>query len=240
MPKSLEQSIQLHREHISQAIDAASNWRLKNNRGRELFCLGDALHNSLCVAVSHYEIQSGIEYLKTEFKPMVFDRTVELISDLHINASEPLDKISAALDVFKLALIVHAAWLLDLFAEAGELASIFTDERQKRFYRSSNLWHDYVHGLAAVAHAGQFTPKQKKYKGYERHLATYLQLMADICNGNDLSSAVAVVNQSFSQRNGDKRLIGDGLDGDGTFPVKWDFRKHSLLLAGERNIANAA
>jgi hypothetical protein len=34
-------------------------------------------------------------------------------------------------------------------------------------------------------------------------------------------------------------LIGDGLDGDGMFPVKWDFRKHSLLLAAARNAANA-
>jgi hypothetical protein len=240
MPKSLEQSIQLHRNWAIQAIDAASDWRLKKNRGRELFCLGDALQNSLCVAVLQYDTpQSGIEYLKTEFKSIIFDHTLELIRELHIKASDPQDDIGA-LGVFKLALTVHAAWLLDLFAEAEELTSIYTDERQKRFYQSGTLWGDYVHGLAAVAHGKQFTQRQKKYKGYERHWAVYLQLMADICAGNNLSSAITEVDQSFSQRNRDKRLTNEGLDGDGTFPVKWDFRKHSLLLAAEHNTINAA
>jgi hypothetical protein len=62
--------------------------------------------------------------------------------------------------------------------------------------------------------------------------------MADICAGNDLSSSVSVIDKSFSQRNRDKRLISNGLDGDGTFPVKWDFRKHSLLLAANHSAAN--
>jgi hypothetical protein len=101
------------------------------------------------------------------------------------------------------------------------------------------LWRDYSRGVAAVARARQFAPRQKKYNGYDRHWATYLQLMADICAGNDLSSSIALVDQSFAQRNSDKRLIGDGLDGDGMFPVKWDFRKHSLLPAAEHNAANA-
>lgn len=238
MPISLDESIQLHREHAKQAIEASRNWRFKNNRGRELFCLGNALQNSLCVAVSHYETpQFGIEYLQTEFRPLIFERTLELIRELHVNPSEALDNISAALDVFKFALIIHSVWLLDLFPESRELASVFTDKRQKRHYQSSTLWRDYVNGLAAVAHGGQFTPQQKKYNGYDRHWATYLQLMADICAGNNLSSALMTVDQSFSQRNRDKRLIGDGLDGDGTFPVKWDFRKHSLLLAAEHNEA---
>ena len=35
--------------------------------------------------------------------------------------------------------------------------------------------------------------------------------------------------ESFTQRDHDKRLIGDGLDGDGVAPVNWDFRKKSLL-----------
>jgi hypothetical protein len=62
-------------------------------------------------------------------------------------------------------------------------------------------------------------------------------MMADICAGNDVSAAITKVDQSFSQRNHDKRLISDGLDGDGTFPVKWDFRKHSLLQAAKHNAA---
>lgn len=131
---SLEQSIQLHREQIAQAIDAASDWRSKSDWGSELFCLYNALRDSLCVAVSHYETpQSGIEYLKTECKPMVFDRAVELIRALHINHSVSSGTYRAP-GLFQLVLTVHTAWLLNLYAEAEELTSACDDERQIRFY----------------------------------------------------------------------------------------------------------
>jgi hypothetical protein len=47
-------------------------------------------------------------------------------------------------------------------------------------------------------------------KGYARNWATHLQLMADICAGNDLSPAISLVDRSFSQRNRDKRLTAQG------------------------------
>jgi hypothetical protein len=76
MAKSLEQNIQLHLDHIVMSVDAASSWRSKNDPGAELFCLHNALKDSLCVAVSDYDTpQSGIEYLKTEIKPKIFVTT---------------------------------------------------------------------------------------------------------------------------------------------------------------------
>jgi hypothetical protein len=159
-----------------------------------------------------------------------------LIHEFHINGSISPKTLHAPV-LSSLALTVHTAWLLELFAEAKELASVCEDKNQTRFYQSDTLWRDYARGLAAVACGKQFTPQNKKYTGYDRHWATYLQMMADICAGNDVSAAITKVDQSFSQRNHDKRLISDGLDGDGTFPVKWDFRKHSLLQAAKHNAA---
>jgi len=238
MPKTIEQSIQLHREWVAETLDAARRWKSQNNRGQELFCLYHALQNSLCVAVSDYETpELGIEYLKSEFKPKVFNRTLELIRQLQSDGDIRSENIGSP-GIFKLVLTVHSAWLLDLYAEAKEIASICDDKEQMRFYQRGGLWSDYAQGITAVAFRRQFTPKQKKYKGYDRHYAVYLQLMADICIGNELSSAITAVDQSFSQRNRDKRLINEGLDGDGTFPVKWDFRKHSLLLAAGHNSTN--
>lgn len=219
------------------SLDAASNWQSRNDPGAELSCLYNALKDSLCVAVSDYDTpQAGIEYLETEIKSKVLDRAFELIREFHINRSIPPQTLHAP-GLFSLVLTVHAAWLLELFAEAKELSSVCEDKSQIRFYQSDSLWRDYARGLAAVAHAKQFTPQNKKYVGYDRHWATYLQLMTDICAGNDVSAAIATVEQSFSQRNRDKRLINDGLDGDGTFPVKWDFRKHSLIQAAKHNAA---
>lgn len=237
MPKSLEQNIQHHREQIVMSLDAASNWRSKNDSGAELSCLYSALKDSLCVAVSDYDNpQTGIEYLKTEIKPIIFARTFELIREFHINGSISPQTLHAP-GLSSLALTVHAAWILDLFAEAKELASVCEDKNQICFYQSDALWRDYARGLAAVAHSRQFEPQNKKYTGYDRHWATYLQLMANICVGNDVSAAIATIDQSFSQRNRDKRLINDGLDGDGTFPVRWDFRKHSLMQVAKYNTA---
>jgi hypothetical protein len=239
MPMSLEQSIQFFREQITQDLDAARRWKSQNNRGQELFCLYYALQHSLCVAVSGYETpQSGIEYLKTEFKPRIFDQTLELIRELHLKSSIPPQNIGAP-SIFQLVLAVHSAWLLDLYTEAKEIASICDDKEQMRLYQRGGLWSDYAQGITAIAYQRQFMPKQKKYKGYDRHYAVYLQLMGDICTGHDLSSAITAVDQSFLQRNRDKRLTNEGLDGDGTFPVKWDFRKHSFLLATKHNASNA-
>ena len=233
MGMCLKQSIQFFRKQITLDLESAKLWKSQNNRGRELFCLFYALQHSLCVAVSDYETpQLGIEYLKNEFEPMVFDQTLELIRELHFKSAVPLDYIGAP-SIFQLMLAVHSAWLLDLYAEAKEIASICDDKEQVRFHQRGSLWGDYAQGITAVAYRRQFTPKQKKYKGYDRHYAVYLQLMADICAGYDLSSAITLVDQSFSQRNRDKRLTNEGLDGDGTFPVKWDFKKHSLLLAAQ-------
>lgn len=239
MSQTLEQSIQTHREHITRSTDAASNWRTQNNPGWELFCLLNAVKHSICVAVSQFDSpDSAADYLATEFNPAVFDRTCELIRELHINGSGlPVNTPPSGL--FKLVLAVHAAWLLDRYADAKELAAVCANEDQTRFYQSDPLWRDYARGIAAVANGSTFAPTQEDYDGYDRHWAIYLELMAAIASGNDLSSAVAMVDESFTQRNGDKRLIGDGLDGDGTFPVKWDFRKHSLLRAVEHNTANA-
>jgi hypothetical protein len=239
MPMTLEQSIQFSRDQVVLWANGASNWRSQNNSGRELCCLYNALRQSLSVAVSDYDTpQAGIDYLKTEFKPSIFDRTFELIRELHINNSARTENICAQ-GLTELVMTVHAAWLLSLFSEAREIASVCVDEKQMRFYQSDVLWRDYARGISAVAHAGQFTPQEKKYKGYDCHWATYLQLMADICAGINISPAIALVDQSFSQRNRDKRLLGDGLDGDGMFPVKWDFRKHSLLMAAEHNTIDA-
>jgi hypothetical protein len=238
MPKTLKQIIQIHREQIESALGSAFNWHSQNNPDSELFCFYHALQNSLAVAVTAFDTpQTGINYLKTEFKSKIFDRTFELIRELHIKKSVKSDNFRSP-GLYNFILTVHAAWLLNLYTEAKELAAVCDDPEQMRFYQSGTLWNDYARGLAAVAQGRQFAPVQRKYKGYDAHWATYLQLMRAICLGNDLSPAITLVDQSFSKRNTDKRLISDGLDGDGTYPVKWDFRKHSLLLVAQHNAGN--
>jgi hypothetical protein len=126
---------------------------------------------------------------------------------------------------------VHAAWLFDLQATAKELALICDDEERLRYFHMSPFWRDYARGIKSVAHRVAYTPATLKYKGYEKHWALYLDLMAAKCASSELNAACAKIDESFAQRNRDKRVIGDGLDGDGVAPVKWDFRKHSLLCA---------
>jgi hypothetical protein len=231
MAKTLEQRVQLHRDGIKRFIGAADDWRAKKNPGWELFCLFHAVEHALGVAVSAYDSPAGgISYLSVECKKPVFDRTFSLVRELHLAKTTPLDGTPPP-GVTSLILCVHAAWLLDLKLTATELALVCDDEDRLRYFQMSPFWRDYAKGIKSVAHRMPYVPAPLKYKGYEKHWATYLQLMAAMCASNDLTAACAMVDESFAQRNHDKRLIGDGLDGDGAAPVKWDFRKKSLLSA---------
>lgn len=230
MPKTLEQSIQLHRDGIKRFVDAADAWKKKGNSGWELFCIYHAVQDSLCIAVTTYDSPAqGISYLRTEFETAIFERAFGLVRKVHL--LERNDLTSPPASIASLILCVHAAWLLRRYIDAKEMASICADADRLRCFQVHGLWQDYSRGIAAVANGGEFTPRDRKYQGYDKHWATYLHLMADICAAKDLITACKQVDESFVRRNQDKRLISDGLDGDGTFPVKWDFRKHSLLMA---------
>jgi hypothetical protein len=231
MPKTLEESIEIRRQGVKRSLSAAIDWRAKKSSSWELYSLYQAIQHCLSIAVLAYPTEeSGIGYLRAECKTSILDRAFELLRELHIDERASLAD-SPPPGIHSLVLGVHAAWLLDSYKEAKAIASICVNEDRLRFFQSTPFWRDYAKGINAVAQRRPYMPRELKLSGYEKHWATYCVLMSDICSGNDPSTSIALVEESFARRNKDKRVIGDGLDGDGTFPVKWDFRKHSLLKA---------
>ena len=58
----------------------------------------------------------------------------------------------------------------------------------------------------------------------------YISLMVAITSESDPTDAIAAIDDSFDTRNKDKRLTDwEMIDGDGNVPVRWDFRKATLL-----------
>jgi hypothetical protein len=226
---TLEQSIQFHRDEAARFLGAADDWRDKGNAGWELVCLYQAVQQTLSVAVSAFDsASSGIAYL-VDRRAAVFDRTFRLARYVHAIDHAPRDAPPAGIG--SLILCVHSAWLLSADSDARDLAAVCGDVDRLRRFQVFGLWRDFARGIAAVAARAPFAPADRTYKGYDRHWAIYLRLMADICAGNDLGPVCALVDRSFAERNRDKRLVCDAPDGNGVFPVKWDFRKHSLLQA---------
>ncbi|MBM80137.1 MAG: hypothetical protein CMJ78_06035 [Planctomycetaceae bacterium] len=90
MPMTYEESIEFHREQIVGSTDAASDWREQGDLGWELFCLLNAVQDSIAVAVSDYSTaEAASEFLATEFARNVFERTFELIRILYIDSDCP-------------------------------------------------------------------------------------------------------------------------------------------------------
>ena len=60
---------------------------------------------------------------------------------------------------------------------------------------------------------------------------SYLRLIEVECNGRNVDHAVAEIEKQFWLRNSDKTIKDDGyqIEGSGDCPVKWDFRRQSLL-----------
>jgi hypothetical protein len=236
MPQTRAESIQFHRSRAADGIAAADDWGAKGETGWEAFSLLLALPEAVAVAVSEFDSpEAGTDWLRREFHETLIRRTHRVVRDLFAaRDSAPPEMPPPGL--FNLAICVHAEWLVGDFAAARETATMAVDPTFARRFQSSPFWAEYAGGVAAVATGRPIVPtppqqSPRKHRGYDVHWATYLGLMRAICAGADLGPACQEVDLSFARRNRDKRLIGDCLDGDGTFPVKWDFRKHSLLAA---------
>ncbi len=70
-----------------------------------------------------------------------------------------------------------------------------------------------------------------RLRGQEVYWASYLNLIEAANNRRNLDEAISQVNQAFAKRNVDKKIKDDNYEteGSGSHPVKWDYRRDSLL-----------
>ena len=82
----------------------------------------------------------------------------------------------------------------------------------------------------ALLRGQEFHARELKLGGLEKHWIAYVHLIEAACNGDSLDPPLAEIDTLFARRNKDKRIIDwYQIEGSGVQPVKWDFRRHSLL-----------
>jgi hypothetical protein len=231
MPKTPEQKIQLDHDAIRRQMAAADEWRRKGEPGMELVMLFHAGRHHLSIAVRSYDSpDSGAAYLKGAFRT-VFDRAHALLGQLLAGDAALLRPWSPP-GIDSPILFVHSAWMLHLPDAARTIASIFRNKACAAKFQTAPFWSEYARAISCVTTGSSYEPIEVTAKGYDKHMVTYLPLMADICASCDRTPSCVVIDEGFEKRNRDKRLMIDaGPDACGTFPVLWDFRKHSLLNA---------
>jgi hypothetical protein len=70
-----------------------------------------------------------------------------------------------------------------------------------------------------------------RLRGQEIYWIEYLNLIEAASHGRNVEDALDQVEQGFIKRNSDKRITDDNYetDGSGTHPVRWDYRRDSLM-----------
>ena len=126
--------------------------------------------------------------------------------------------------------LAHLAVMLGQRDLACQMLEIANDLQRLKFFPLTKLWKEYAKGFLSLCRGEPFSPADLKLKGYEKYWMPYLALMSAVTNKLDVASACSAIDESFVLRNRDKRLIDwEMIDGDGSHPVQWDFRKFTLL-----------
>ncbi len=135
---------------------------------------------------------------------------------------------------YHLLMLAHIAWLVECDEAARSFVTGSRDPCIQHY--GGEFWKDYATGMDSLVNHRPFEPKQMKLKTWERYLDAYRNFMRAATHGEDISEALKKVDVMFEKRNRDKTLKPDHsqINGDGNFPVYWDFRRESLVRFVDR------
>jgi len=127
---------------------------------------------------------------------------------------------------------IHFGLLMGLAAEPMQkLIAPVASQLVRKYWPLSGIWKGYADALVHFVSGTPQPVEVRKPKGAEKLYVPYIDYMISV--PADREQALAAINNSFERRNRDKRSIDwIGLDGDGTKPVNWDFRLHTLQTVG--------
>lgn len=221
-----------HHDRETQAklsLDNASRHRENANRPFELNCLDSAATCFLSVAVARFPTSdAGIDYLLSRDVAAIIRRIAELAENDFQTLTRTPGKPAVALRTRVTP--VHIGWLVHEWDASNCLLSIATSSLVATFFPSTPFWSEYNRALNCLVRHESYNPNPLKPKGYEKYWTPYLALIADATNHLINHETRDDLSASFAKRNRDKRYIDwDMVDGDGKYPVQWDFRERSIM-----------
>jgi hypothetical protein len=217
-------------EKAAATLKSASDWKAKGNARMELSCVGSVLRGLLEIAVTYHDaVEAGVAYLRGRHAEELLARYHELNSGLLNDFLADPRRARAAID--NDVTFTHIGWLLNRHALGDAILQIVCNAEVATFAPLTRFWTEYGRAMACLVARQLYVPQPPaKLKGYEKHWATYLDLVAALTAGGDTRTAAAACALSFARRNRDKRLSNAALfDGTGHLPVRWDVRAWSIL-----------
>jgi hypothetical protein len=209
-------------EKATMWLAAASDWKAKGDVGQELGCLRTGLEYLLGIAVAHHDsAAAGASYLREKHAGELLERVRALNASL-LQETPAVAHVSVT--------FAHMAWLLGQHALGDAILQIICNAEVAKYSPPTKFWADYHRAMACLVARAPYVPQlPPKLKGYQKHWEPYLRVVAALTAGRDTAPALGACVVSFTRRNRDRRLSAAIYDGDGHFPVRWDFRLPSIL-----------
>lgn len=222
-------------EIIKRSLESARTWESKGtdswrNVAWSNKCITSALMNLLSIAVEEFSNQSDAASWLLE------NGTVPLLRRTH----EQIKRLIAEVDAGRVPpstyggnypYLVQAqlAWALGEISFGEHFIAIA--ERENGSEISTPFWSEYAKGMGSLVRKQEYRVPKMKPRGQEEYWVTYLYLIEAVLNGGSREEALQRIDDAFIARNSDKRIKDDGyeIEGSGTHPVKWDYRRDSLV-----------
>ncbi|QDU14180.1 hypothetical protein CA11_19840 [Gimesia maris] len=217
-------------EFIEVYRQGAENWQSKGNLVRETQCLSSLLMNYLAIAVEKYDDNDEAKaWLITQEALPTLERYAQAMQLLVAKVDSGEVPASTIAGNYPHLVFTHLAWALGEFALGERFSGIAS--RSDVLELSTPFWQEFSRAVDTLVSGHQYTVGNLAIKGQEKYWRTYLQLIEVATNGQELSTAIAEIDDAFARRNLDKTIKGDAheIEGSGGHPVQWDFRRDGLL-----------
>lgn len=212
---------------LAEAISIAKKHQ---DEGRKAFALA-TLSGSLLSAVSHAvcnspTADSGLAFLQD----LGIGKALHEFTELNFWAMRGLEAGRVESAVVNEPTLLCLAWFCADSESSMMMLEVLRSPKVQSHFPLTGFWREFAAGLVCLADRQPYDIPSFKAKGYERYLMPYLSLIADLSNGRDTHAILEKVDLAFQTRNQDGRLTDwRAIDGDGKRPVRWDFRRETLL-----------
>lgn len=221
---------QKRHEFIAIYRQGAKNWKSKGNLIRETKSLSSLLVNLLAIAAEEYSsVDEAKAWLIEQDISSALSRYGEAIQMLVAKVDAGEVPASTITGNYQHLVFTHLTWALGEFDLGEQFANIAS--RSDVLELSTPFWQRYAQAVEALIEGRPYTLGDLTAESQEEYWRTYLQLIERATNSQDISHAVAEVNDAFARRNSDKTIKDDAheIEGSGGHPVSWDFRRDGLL-----------
>jgi hypothetical protein len=222
-------------EVIAGSLESARTWESKGtdswrNIAWSNKSVSSALMNLLSIAVEDFSNHSDASTWLLE------NGALPLLRKAH----EQIERLIAEVDAGRIPpstyggnyphlVYAHVSWAVGDFSLGESFVAI--SERDENAKISTPFWCSYAKAMGALVHNVPYQTPKMKLRGQEEYWIAYLYLIEDISNGRSGAKALQGIEHGFTERNSDIRINDDAyeIEGSGYHPVRWDFRRDSLI-----------